>query len=115
MRDAPDESTLRAVASSRVDIVVDAGFTKPTPLLTFTDKQQLIQVIALHHTILKCKAELDDLKGGLAALGVSAMIEKYPDILRPFFTSQGRKSISAGSDQDLLIITHYYCHIHIMF
>ena len=81
---------------SGADTVIDAGFSKPITNLTLADRDEVIHIIALHHTILKCKAELDDLKNGLGALGVGDMLKYHPDILQSFLTTGSVKPITAG-------------------
>ena len=53
--------------------------------VSLAEKQEVIEIVALHHVILKCKAELDDLKTGLDVLGMRKMIEQFPHILKSFF------------------------------
>ena len=87
---------LRSIVTEESGIMIDAGFCKPLTSITIEDKEEIIHTIALHHTILKSKAELDDLKRGLGALGVLDMLENYPDLLKSFFTTSGVKPITAG-------------------
>ena len=44
MKSAKDDSKLRDVALEAVDMIVDAGFTKPLSRLTIDDRDELIQV-----------------------------------------------------------------------
>ena len=97
VRDAPDEAALRSTVMSATDLVLEAGFSKPIQRLSLVDRDEIINLVSLHHCILKSKAELDDLKNGLGALGVSDIIASYPDLLRPFFTSSGILPITAGT------------------
>lgn len=78
------------------DLVIEAGFSKPITRLTFADKVELIHIIALHHTILKCKAEVDDLLNGLGALGVDEMLKLYSSLLEPYFTATGIQVLTSG-------------------
>ena len=96
IRDAPDEDTLRLVAIEEVDIVIEAGFSKIITKLTMADKDELVHIVALHHTILKCKAELDDMLNGLESLGVAEMLRLYPNLLQPYFTAAGTQVLTAG-------------------
>lgn len=74
---------------SAVDVVLEAGFSKPITRLALADKDEVIHLLALYHAILKCKAELDDLPNGLGALWVSSMITSHPELLQPFLHPQG--------------------------
>ena len=48
-----------------------------------------MEIVALHHVILKCKAELDDLKIKLDVLGMRKMIEQFPHILKSSLQCRG--------------------------
>ena len=80
---------------NNIDTVLDAGFCKPLNSLKLNDKEEFIHAICLHHTILKTKAELDQMIEGLKNVGVLDYIQKYPILMEPFFTSN-EKDISAG-------------------
>ena len=81
-----------------VDILTEAGFSKPIIKLSLADKSELIQIVALHHTILKCKAELDDLLDGLRSLGIDEMLKTHPNLLQPYFTATGIQALTAGKE-----------------
>ena len=66
--------------------------------MEMADKQELIHIITLHHTLLKCKAELDQLKGGLQALGVGDAMKAHPDLFEKFFTEAGLTTMTAGTN-----------------
>ena len=80
---------------NNIDTALDAGFCKPLNSLKLNDKEEFIHAICLHHTILKTKAELDQMIEGLKNVGVLDYIQKYPILMEPFFTSN-EKNISAG-------------------
>ena len=80
---------------NNIDTALDAGFCKPLNSLKLNDKEEFIHAICLHHTILKTKAELDQMIEGLKNVGVLDYIQKYPILMEPFFTSN-EKDISAG-------------------
>ena len=94
--DAPDEDSLRSVVLDNLDAVADTGFSKPISAIKMEDADVIFHCIALHHTILKSKAELDDLCSGLDVLGVRDMIKNHPDLLRPFFTDTREDILTAG-------------------
>ena len=90
------------------NIAADAGFSKPYTTLSMKDREE----IGLHHSILKCKAELDDMRRGLDVLGVGEMMEKYPEILTPFFTAAGVQHITAGIDMHTEFWYTYSTYMH---
>ena len=62
-----------------------------------------MEIVALHQVILKCKAELDDLKTGLDVLGIRKMMEQFLHILKSFFYSVG----------DEIHYCRYYMDVHV--
>ena len=50
----------------------------------------------LHYTLYRNKAVLDQLKSGLATLGVLNAMTKYPQVLEPFFVAGLQPSLTAG-------------------
>ena len=78
------------------DDIIETGFTKPLATLKFSDREQLVKIIGLHHTIFKCKAELDQLCRGLQALGLLQQIRAYPDVLESLFVWGDRTPVTAG-------------------
>ena len=96
IRDAVAVEQLQDVCQQNVGILIDAGFTKPVCRLTLTDKEELIQMVALQNTIILCSQELQQLCEGLSALGVANLIRKYPALLKPFFTIQENQQITTG-------------------
>ena len=68
------------------------------------DKERVIKSIKLHHVILICKAELDQLISGLQAFGLLAEIQHNPHIFEPLFIYSKRSSLSAGEHITLLVL-----------
>lgn len=65
------------------DILVDNGITRAPSLV---GKETIVKALALHCTILRSKAELDQLKNGLHTLGVADAMATTPGLFEPFFT-----------------------------
>ena len=61
------------------------------------NKEELIHIVTLHHMVLKCKAELDQLKGGLQTLGVGDAMKAHPELFENFFMDAGHTSMTAGT------------------
>ena len=60
-----------------------------------SNKSLVAQGIGLHFSILRCKAELDQLKNGLENLGVLNAIEAFPELMKVFFVLNTKK-LTAG-------------------
>ena len=58
--------------------------------------------IKLHHVILHCKAELDQLMTGAQALGLIEEIQHKPQLFEPLFVVTKQSSLSAGEYITLL-------------
>ena len=51
----------------------------------------MVQTIALHHTLLHCKAEADQFIEGFKVLGVLSAIREHCNLLMPFYTNKTTK------------------------
>ncbi len=74
--------------------------------MSMADKQELIHTVALHHMVLKCKAELDQLKSGLQVLSVGDAIKAHPGFFEVFFTEAGLTALTAGTIVVLNLAPH---------
>ena len=81
------QATTEESVQSLAREVLESGFTKVASANTLADRENLIKSLCLHHTIFKCKAELDQLKEGLQTLGVAAAIKVLPDTFECLFTT----------------------------
>ena len=93
---AEEEDVLKKCCSDGTDIIIEAGYTKPLTLVTLAEKDSLIKTIKIHFTILKCKAELDQLKSGLSIMGVGEALCSHSDLLSPLFISTKATSLTHG-------------------
>ena len=51
-----------------MDIILDAGYSKPLVTISLDCKQELTSTLMLHYTLYRNKAVLDQLKSGLKVL-----------------------------------------------
>lgn len=61
-----------------------------------TDVPELVKCVALHSTILKVKAELDQLMSGLSEAGVLSVIQTYSEMFECLFIAAETPSLNAG-------------------
>ena len=78
------------------DVLVDCGFTKPIAQLTVQDIPQLVNSTALHVTILRVKAEIDQFMDGINDAGTLHAIQKYPGFFRPMFVASQANNVTVG-------------------
>uniref|UniRef100_A0A1X7VJU3 HECT domain-containing protein n=1 Tax=Amphimedon queenslandica TaxID=400682 RepID=A0A1X7VJU3_AMPQE len=81
---AGDSNALRAICMEHVDLIIDAGFNKPINSLELSNKEELTKTIKIHYTLLRSKAELDQLTRGLSILGIG---RRYMQISCTFCSS----------------------------
>ena len=79
-----------------IDLIIDAGFNKPINNVDLINKAELTRTLKVHYTLLRCKAELDQLSCGLSTLGIGDAIKKYPAMFAPLFTSSSLTQLTAG-------------------
>ena len=96
MEEASDDSALRVVCLEGVDLSLEAGYTKPMTSITMAGKTELMNILMFHYTLYRTKAVLDQLKTGLAVLGVLDAMSKYSNILEPFFVCGKAAPLTAG-------------------
>lgn len=96
IRDCQDDETLREVAMSTMDLLLECGFTKPIHKLKRDDRVDIIQTVALHKVILVSLAELQEFREGLKALGVAEALKKHGQLLHPFFCNDDVVELTSG-------------------
>lgn len=94
--DCVDADGLRKVAMANIDLILECGWSKPVLSLQLGQKEELKRVLCLHHVLLKSKAEMDQLREGLATLGVADIMKKHPACLESFFVFTPSKVLTAG-------------------
>ena len=75
---------------------MESGYSKPTALIKMPDRDGLVGVLTKNYTILRSKAEFDQLRTGLAVLGVGEALQKYPHLTEPLFVFSQTKPLTAG-------------------
>ena len=87
-------TSLQDITNKHFDLLLESGFTKSPMLLKLEDRPSMVHAITLQHSLLYCKAEVDQFMEGLAACGVLEAIRKYPGILRSFYSNITKKLTS---------------------
>ena len=87
---------MQNVVKENSELILDAGFTKSPSTVQLTDKEDIARALCLHYIVFKCKAELDQLKGGLHTLGVQTAMEVLPDEFKCLFTAT-KEILSPGT------------------
>ena len=79
-----------------VDCLLQCGVTKPLTQLKVEDVPNIVRNIALHTTVLKVKAALDQFKDGLKEAGILSSIQAYPEYFKDLFIKSNMDSLDAG-------------------
>ena len=96
MGEASDDKALQAVCMEGVDMVLEAGYSKPIASITLAGKADLTGTLIYHYTLYRNKAVMDQLKDGLSALGVLDAMMSYPDVIEPYFVHGKQPPLTAG-------------------
>ena len=94
-----DEDELRMFLNGNgdcMDVIITAGYTRPLYNATLQNKNDIINCVTLYHTILKTKAELDQLKSGLSTLVVGYALSKHPNLFTSCFTEIHETQLTSG-------------------
>jgi len=78
-----DEQFKNLMTSDEYDFRFSCGITKPTA--RFSDKQQIVNAMCLHYSVLVSLAELEQLRWGLAIQKFNSLMESYPQLLQKAF------------------------------
>ena len=92
---AGDESAIQTALNTAADAVINSGYSRPLVAVTSRDVPQLINGVLLHTVVLSLKAEMDQFLSGLNEVRVGQMIQRCPDMFRPYFVAT-RSQLSAG-------------------
>ena len=88
------------MTSDEYDFRFSCGITKPTA--RFSDKQQIVNAMCLHYSVLVSLAELEQLRRGLAIQKFNSLMDSYPQLLRKAFQPPQCK-ITSEYIQDLFV------------
>ena len=70
-----------------IEALSNCGFNKGPTTLTLEDRSTLVHSITMYYTILRSKAELDQLWNGLQTLGVADATKSHQNSLESLFTA----------------------------
>ena len=93
---AGSNDELIRVCNDHIDEILEAGYNKPVSSMTLTSKHEVFKSLKMHHCLLKAMGELDQLKSGLATLGVSNAMATYPKLMIPLFVAAEAEPLTAG-------------------
>ena len=94
---ASTNEEVRIICKDTSDMLVDCGFTKPPFFIGLVGTPALVKAISLHHIILKCKAELNQLKDGLGTLGVADAMKLHPSLFEPLSIASEQTELTPGT------------------
>lgn len=78
-----------------INIVMEAGYTKPLANVSLSEKGSLLSIVLTYHLFIKSKAMMDQFREGLEQSGVLSFLKKYEDQMRPLFVNE-RTALTAG-------------------
>ena len=65
------------------EFLIDCGYSKPLRDCVLDDKKEMLECVILHFTHYRIRAEVDQLKEGLAKVGVLPAIQSRPNLWKP--------------------------------
>ena len=78
-------------------VFIESGLTTPLALVHMEDKGNIMKTVALHHVLLRTKAEIDQFTAGLNLLGVLELIQENHQLFQKFFCLDGAEHVTAGT------------------
>ena len=84
------------IAYENIDFLLQCGYTKPVQKITIADRVDLVNIVSLQVVILSMLGELSEFRRGLNTLGVADAMEKFPHLLRGFYSIDAKESLTSG-------------------
>ena len=91
-----DRQSLREICFRAIDVTLDAGYSPPVTAIEMEGREELVRTLMLHHVLLRHKAVLDQLKSGLATLGILDAMQKHPEAFESYFRADKHQILTAG-------------------
>lgn len=84
VKEVDSKEELQAIfqEDTNMDVLMNTGFTST---ISLEKKDTIVRVITLQNTIMRVKAELDQMREGLRLHGCLAMMEEYPSLMEKLF------------------------------
>ena len=108
LAETTNEELLLSAANKHIDVIIQAGYTKPIANIKFNEKESLIRLICLNHALLKSKAELDQLHRGLHLFDVESLMKQFSSLFECFFISK-KETLTASKTTTCIL--YYLCLI----
>ncbi|XP_068751097.1 G2/M phase-specific E3 ubiquitin-protein ligase-like [Montipora capricornis] len=90
------EDLRNMVTSEDFVFLLDCGFPKPLALLQLAERDEIVECAIVHYTHYRIRGELDQLKEGLAKVGVLEAITRDPDLFKPLFCWDSSLQVTTG-------------------
>ncbi|XP_074659127.1 G2/M phase-specific E3 ubiquitin-protein ligase-like [Tubulanus polymorphus] len=81
-----DEAELVKFVDENIECRFEMGFTKPSIFIKLSDKQKIVEYLALNFLVHRSKSELNQLLEGMSTLGVLDLIRKFPSSFEKVFS-----------------------------
>ena len=88
----------------------ETGYRKAVKL---ENRNEIVQVMANYHTLVKVKAQIDQFLDGLRSLLIDEEIQRYPELMQPLFVPAASKKLTAGRCE-IVCYDCFQCTIKIM-
>ena len=90
------------MCSDDYDFRFSCGVSKPSCRIQFSDRENIINALCLHYTVLSSLAELEQLRRGLAVQKFNSLMESLPQLLRGAF-QPSLQPLTSEMIQDLFV------------
>ena len=76
----------------------DTGYRKLLTEVVVDDKDEICNILATYHNLIKIKAQIDHFVTGLQCIkGLYEYVKRYSDLMRPLFAQDNSKELTAGN------------------
>ncbi|XP_067036310.1 uncharacterized protein [Acropora muricata] len=88
------EQLRRTVSQQEYEFLINCGYPKALRDCVLDDKTEMVQCVILHYTHYRIRTELDQIKEGLAKVGVLSAIKRRPNIWKLLLCADRRLDIT---------------------
>ena len=85
------------------ELLIDCGYSKPLRNCVLDDKAEMLECAILHFTHYRIRAELDQLKQGLAKVGVLPAIQRSPNLWKALLCADKSLEITSEYIRQLFV------------
>lgn len=91
------------LSQEEFEFLFDCGYSKALASCNLSDRPEMLECVIVHFTHYRVRAELDQLKEGLAKVGILRAIQTNPFLFKPLLCPDIRLEVTSQYIRDLFV------------